>query len=208
MAEVTVVKKVKNAVLRSDGTIRIDNVRLSYAHLDKPYAGTNDKGEPGEPKYSVVGLLPKKTHGDAKDLILKVIEDILKANKNAKIAKDKRFIGNGDDAAKEEYEGMYTVSARESRRPTCRNKDKSVIDQDEIADVLYSGCWANILIRPWFQDNKYGKRVNAGLVSVQFVRDDEAFGEGRINDDDAFDELDDDDSGFESGDFGDDGDDL
>ena len=49
--------------------------------------------------------------------------------------------------------------------------------------MIYGGCWVNILVRPWFQNNKYGKRVNAGVVAVQFRKDDEPFGSGRISDD-------------------------
>lgn len=64
-------------------------------------------------------------------------------------------------------------------------------EDEKVADMVYGGCWAHILIRPWYQDGKkvgagYGKRVNAGLVGVQFIRDDEPFGEGRIDDTDAW----------------------
>jgi len=55
-----------------------------------------------------------------------------------------------------------------------------------------------VLVRPWFQDNKFGKRINAGLSAVQFLRDDTAFGEGRITEDqidDTFSDESDDSSG-------------
>ena len=36
--ERTIVKKVKNAVLYSDGTLRVTDIRISYPHLDKKRA--------------------------------------------------------------------------------------------------------------------------------------------------------------------------
>lgn len=197
MAALEVAKKVKNAVLYTNGMIRIDNVRLSYPHLDKPYAGKNDRGEDGKAKYAVVGMLNKSTHVEAKDLIVEAINELLKANKNAKVAADKKFIRNGDDSDKVGYEGHWTVSAREERQPSVRNqRGELIVEAKKIADMFYGGCYGNILIRPWFQDNDYGKRVNAGLVGVQFLRDGESFGEGRVDDSDAWEDVSDDD-GFE-----------
>ena len=67
--------------------------------------------------------------------------------------------------------------------------------------MIYAGCWVNILIRPWWQNSaKWGKRVNAGLTAVQFVRDDEPFGQGRITSEDVdetFDEFADEASGYD-----------
>jgi hypothetical protein len=33
----------------------------------------------------------------------------------------------------------------------------------------------------WAQDNQYGKRINAALRAVQFVKDGAPFGEGNID---------------------------
>lgn len=195
MAALEIKKRVSNAILYTNGLIRIDNVRVSFPHLDKPYAGKGDDGKEGKPKFGIVGMLPKKTHVAAKDLIKEAMDALLAANDNAKVAADKKFIRNGDDQDREEYEGHWTVSAREERRPAVRNqRGELVIEESKIADMIYGGCYCNILIRPWYQDGQkvgkgYGKRVNAGLVGVQFVRDGESFGEGRIDDSDAWDDV-------------------
>lgn len=192
MAVLEVKKRVANAVLYTNGMIRIDNVRVSFPHLDKPYAG--DDGS--KPKYGIVGMLPKKTHVEAKDLIVQAIKDLLDAQPDKpKVAADKKFIRNGDDSDREEYAGHWIVSARESRRPSVRNqRGELIVEQEQIADMIYGGCYCNILIRPWYQDGQrvgkgYGKRVNAGLVGVQFVRDGEPFGEARIDDSDAWEDV-------------------
>lgn len=192
MAQREIVSKVTNAVLYSDGTIRIDNVRASYPHLDKPFAKADKDGKMPEPKFSIVGMLDKKTHVSAKELCVKVIQDIQK-KEDTKVAKDKWFIKDGDDSDKKEYEGYWTVSTREGNRPTVRHRNGSVMSEQEIRDIIYAGCRVNILIRPWFQDNDFGKRINAGIVAVQFVRDDEQIGESRIDDEGVFEGLDDDD---------------
>lgn len=181
-------KKVKNAILYTDGTIRISGVRFSYPHLRKPYKGDDDKGEP---KYGLVALLPKKTHRAAKDLIKERIEELLKENKVKSLASDRKFLRDGDTSGKPEHEGHYTVSARETRRPPLRNRDNSVVEPEDADEVFQPGYWGDVLIRPWYQNNKYGKRVNAGLSSVQFVKKDEVFGEGRISDEDLDDTFED-----------------
>ena len=201
-----VVKKVKVsgpkgqsgfAVLYADGTIRIDWVRFSYPHLRKAYAG--DDG--GEPKFGLVGLLMKKTHKAAQELIAEQIAKLLKDNKVKALASDKKFLRDGDESDKEEHAKAWTVSARETRRPPLRNRDNSVVEPEDADEVFQPGYWGSILIRPWFQNNKYGKRVNAGLSSVQFVMKDDTFGEGRLSDedlDDTFEDYGDPDDGDDS----------
>jgi hypothetical protein len=186
-----IIRKLKNGsevvgALYEGGIIKILNVRASYPHLDKPYAG--DDG--GEPKFSIVGLADKATHQEVKEACIEVIEDLKKANKNAKVSKDKLFIKNGDDSDKEEYEGMWAISARETKRPKVRDGNGDLLEVDEIADVIYPGCYVDIIIRPWFQDNSFGRRCNANLLSVKFRADGEQFGDGRIDDDDLWDEDD------------------
>lgn len=209
-AERRVVKSVKNAVLYSDGTIRLDNVRLSYPHLAEPYAGKDkdteglsEKEKKKKAKYGVVAMLPKSTHTAAKNLVKQAILDILKEN-DAKVSTDKWFLRDGNNAEQAEYEDHFIVSAREGRRPTCRDRKGRTLEVEEIEDVFFGGCWGNVFIRPWYQDGKkvgagYGKRMNAGLIAVQHTKDDDPFGEGRINDDGVFEEV-------ESEDFDDDDD--
>lgn len=201
MATMEVKKRVKNGVLYANGCIRIDNVRGSYVHADKPYKGKakRDDGSDATPKFSIVSILSKDTHVEVKDLIQEVIAQVLKDNKDAKVPKDKRFIKNGDDAEKDEYVGAWTVSCSEVNKPKCREKNGELIDDPErIRELFKSGYWFNVLIRPWFQDNDYGKRVNAGFVGIQFVKKDKTFGEGEIDESDAWDSVegDDDDDGM------------
>lgn len=212
MSTMEIKKRVANAILYTNGSIKIENVRFSYPHLDKPYAGKGEDGKAQKPKYGIVGMLPKKTHVAAKDLIVEAMNELLKQNDNATVSSDKKFCRNGDDHEKADtYGGHWIVSAREERKPSVRNKRGELVSEPEkIADLVYGGCWGHILVRPWFQDGKkvgagYGKRVNAGLVGVQFIRDDKPFGEGRVDDSDAW--SNEDDGSGPSGDSDDDNDD-
>lgn len=188
-----VVRKVANAAVLDDGTIRVSNVRLSYPHLDKPY---KKEGDPGVAKYGVVGLLPKDTHKAAKKLIEEEIEKVLKEAKVKALASDKKCLRDGDESGKEEHEGSWTLSAREERRPILKESNDgelTTVEPEDAKETFYGGCWASLLIELWFQNNKHGKRVNASLRAVTKKADDEAFGEGRISEEDAEEAFEDDD---------------
>lgn len=187
--KLVVLKKVDNAVLYEGGIIKVLNVRASYPHLAEAYAGEDG----GKPAFSVTGLLKKETHKDAALMIRDAIE-ALALNKKAKIAKDKRCLRNGDDGDKEEAFGHYTLSARDTKRPKIRGKDNEILAPDEVEELFYGGCYVDILFRLWYQDNKFGKRVNANLTAVRFRADGEPFGEGRIDDGEAWE---DDEGGFD-----------
>lgn len=193
MPTLVIKKRVANAILYDNGMIKIENVRFSYPHLDKPYAGKGEDGKEQKAKFGIVGMLPKKTHAEAKLLIVDAMNELLKINDNATVSSEKKFIRNGDDHEKADtYGGHWIVSAREERQPSVRDKTGTLItDPVKIANLIYGGAWGHILIRPWFQDGKkvgngYGKRVNAGLVGVQHIRDDKPFGEGRVDDTEAW----------------------
>lgn len=189
MAERTIVKQVANGIRYSDGTILIKNVRLSYPHVLVPKAGTDSDGKPTAPSYSVTAMLPKATHVAVKDLLKERIKELLQEKKLTELPANRLFLTDGNEAGKspgkEMYKGHFLVSSREqeSRPPSVRDKDGRTKLTRTDAAKIYGGCWGNVLVRPWFQDNKFGKRVNAGLSAVQFLRDDTAFGEGRITED-------------------------
>lgn len=196
MAKLQVVREVKNAVLYEDSEgqpyVRIDGARASYPFIGTPASDENDKGDTVK-KWRIVLMLPKKTHGEAKELIVDLIKQIMKDN--AKVPKQYWFITDGDEKDDENMEGHWLVSAADGKyRPKCRDADGHVIDDvDEIDNLFYGGCWVNALIRPWYFDGKskhskkpFPKRISAGISSVMFAKDDKPFGAGRIDDSDVW----------------------
>lgn len=168
----------------ADGTILVKSVRLSYAHLFSKWGKDTDPKEKW--KYSAKFLLDKDTHAEEikalKAHVLKLQQDYFKG----KIGTPNLFFRDGADSGKEEQENAWVISASESkRRPQVLNRDKSAIVEDD--DIIYSGCVVNCLIRPWKQDNSWGKKINSNLIAVQFVADGERFGEAGIDASEAFD---------------------
>lgn len=158
-----------NTVFREDGCILVKNVRLSYPHLFKKW-GLN---EGDTKKYSAKLLLDKRTHAaDIKALAQHLIKMQTEAFKG-RIPNDKLFLRDGAESGKEGMADYYSIAASEDKAPDVINRDKSRINEED--DVVYAGCYVNALIRPWVQNNKFGKRINANLLAVQFVKDGERF---------------------------------
>lgn len=208
-----VVKKVKVggpkgkkgfAFLYDDGLIFIEWVRFSHPHLHKPWKKEGDKGDP---KYSVVAMLGKDTHAAAIELIEDEIARILKENKVKKLKPDRLFLSDGDEHEDENREGFMCISAKETKRPPLRDRAAERIDDmDEAAELFVGGHWGAVLIRPWWQNSvDWGKRVNCGLSSAQFLMKDETFGKGNLSDEELDDVVrahddDDDDGSYEDDD--------
>lgn len=196
----------KGGVEYTNGMFRIDKCIASYPHLDEPHAGEDG----GTPKFSIQGLLDKEEHSGIIDAMRNACRRIMD-EKKTKVSGDKLFLKDGDKyfEDKEECKGRYNVSARENTRPVLRNAAGAKLDpktdMPDIKELFYGGAIVSILINPWYQDNKYGKRINANLRAVRFVEDGTPFGEGRVGDDDAWDDDDYDNSGAgSSGDWDDD----
>lgn len=171
--------------------IMIRDVRLAFPSIFKqsaPKAG-------GELAFSASFLL-SKTHkqipelkaafktlakekwGAKADAVLKALE-----------AADKTALHNGDSKTEYEgFEGNHFISARSKVRPTVFDQQRQELTEAD--GKPYSGCYVNVSLELWAQDNSYGKRINAQLRGVQFLRDGDAFAGGaRPADADEFDEI-------------------
>ena len=85
------------------------------------------------------------------------------------------------------------ISARCDRRPQVVGRDMSSLVEGD--GILYAGCYVNATVRLWAQDNKFGKRINAQLRAVQFVKEGSRFGEGTVDVSKEFEALPDEDEG-------------
>lgn len=203
----TVVKEVPHCRLYSDGTILLIGIRFSHPHVFKPYKGKDDTGDG---KFSMVGLMPRTPeYYPARDIMRNRINEIMAENKCPVLNPANKFLRDGNQRPdRPEMLGNYTINASERKKTIVRSNKKDPktgkakpLTADD-ADEIYGGAWGNMLIRPWWQDNTYGKKVNAGLVAVMKTRDDEAFGTGRISEDEvdeSFGDLADDESGYDDG---------
>lgn len=164
--------------------ILLKNVRLSFPSL---FEKASFDGQLG--KYEATFLIPK-TDIATVTMIREAIEGAMTdkyRGKKVSIPEHKWCFQDGDNKDYDGYADHWSFKASNSRRPTIVNRDKSpVIESDEI---IYAGCYVNASVEIWIQDNNYGKRVNANLHGVQFVRDGDTFGAGDIDALDDFDEL-------------------
>ena len=170
--------------------ITLSGVRLAFPVL---WEAKTVNGE-GEPAFSASFLLDPK-HPAVKQ-IEEAVEKIGKdkwggkwvAIKKEMAAKDRLPLHDGD--AKSSYtgfEGMLYVSARNKTRPLVIDRDKSPLTQSD--GKPYAGAYVNASIELWPQDNNYGKRINASLRGVQFLKDGEAFAGGGAAGADEFEDL-------------------
>jgi len=160
--------------------VTIVDVRLAFPSVFK---ATVPKGSTGEAAFSAAGLmgpshpgikllndafvvLAKEKWGTKADAILKAIK-----------AKDHLCLHDGNNKA--DYEGFadqWFISTRSKVRPSVFNLDKTELVEAD--GVIYSGCYVDMNVELWAQDNQFGKRINAQLRGIRFRRKGDAFAGG------------------------------
>ena len=140
----------------------------------------------GEPKFNC-GLLIAKNHPQKAEIERGMVEaakakwgdakymDILKQLKAA----DKLALHDGD--AKSDYDGYpghYFLNASNKIRPLVIGPDRAALVAAD--GKPYSGAYVNAIVELWAQDNQFGKRVNASLLGIQFVKDGERLAGGGV----------------------------
>jgi len=184
--------------------IEIRDVRLAFPKLFVPEF-RNQEGT-GKKMFSVTSLFPtpdypclilptdeEKAAGPCKpteSMLSLVIEQVAKAKwgstamatlKSLRLA-NLALIYTGDTKASTlGYAGNHFINAASETRPTVVNQKRVTLGAED--GKPYGGCYANVILDVWAQDNKNGKRINASLSGVQYMRDGDAFtGGGRVAD--------------------------
>jgi hypothetical protein len=160
--------------------ITLKRVRISFPSLFKTEIF---KGKDTE-KYGASFLLSKKDTQTIQ-MIEKEIER-LKTESKLKFSPDKIAFQDGDHKDYDGYADHYVIKASSRKRPNVVNRDRSPIVESD--DIIYGGCYVNASISFWVMDNDYGKKINAQLNAVQFVKDGERFGDS-FNVENAFDDI-------------------
>jgi hypothetical protein len=154
--------------------VKLKDVRLLYAAaLFEPQKGPNGEGQP---KHSATfGFSPNHpVVAEIRAGFKKVAEEKWGA-KAAEVfamlkAGDKLCLHDGDAKAdKEGYKGNLYLSASNKLKPLIIDGNLSPLAAN--SGRPYSGCFVNATIELWAQSNEFGKRINASLKGVQFLRD-------------------------------------
>lgn len=166
-----------------DQTVHLSNVRCSYFYGFEPFKDPEDPS-----KFSYCShFIMAPTHADIAKIkaaqraaAIGMWKDGAEAMLNALAGQDRLCLHSGDISkpGQDGYKGMLYVSGSSKKRFTIVDGDRSPLTAQD--GRPYSGCYVNAIIQVWAQNNKWGKRVNAQIAGVQFLRHGESFGGGRI----------------------------
>lgn len=159
--------------------VQLKDVRLTFPQL---FEAKQVNGQ-GEPKYSAAFLFGRDHTAISE--IQKAITEAAKAKWGEKYpemlkqlkAADRLPVHDGD--AKGDYDGYagnLFINSSNKVRPLVIDGNLAPLTASD--GKIYSGCYVHALVQFWAQDNKFGKRVNASLLGVQFVRDGERLAGG------------------------------
>lgn len=183
------------------GRIMLKDVRLSFAQ-NLTVAGTIPGAAADAKSKFNCGLLLGPDHPQLKEIETKMQavareqwKDKAPAEYKALQKADRLALHDGD--MKPSYDGypgnfFLSPSANENSRPTYLGgpDGRTPLSPKEAETLFYGGCYVNASIDLWAQDNAFGKRINAQLRGIQFLRHGDAFAAGRPADADEFEVVD------------------
>ena len=161
-------------------------VRLSYPALFEARAFQGADGNISKPAFSATFLLDKAANAIDIKAIQAGIEKVKASQWPGKKLTVKTCLHDGSEKADTDGygEGVMYVSARSDKRPGVVDRDLSPLTAED--GKPYAGCYVFATIRLWAQDNQWGKRINASLRNVQFIKDGDPFGEKPVAPDEDF----------------------
>ncbi len=187
---------------KSSDKIRLRNVRLSFLKLEKPEAYEAGQKE----KYQATALLDPSDAEHAQQIKL-VQQAALQLASDAygevpdelKLEALQRLpFGMAEKHPKKKgydgYKGMFYVVLSNTIKPAIADRKGDTVLPGE-PEFPYSGSYGNVNLSLWalLGDNrrKYGPRIGANLIGVQFVRNGEAFGQAPPSAEEEFEALED-----------------
>ena len=161
--------------------VHLKDVRISFANI---FDAKQVNGQ-GDAKFSAAFIFGKDSPAKAeveKAIVAAANEkwgakagEVLKALKAA----DKLAMHDGDAKSDNDgYAGNLFVNASNKTRPLVIGTQREPLVAAD--GKPYSGCYVNAIVEVWAQDNSFGKRVNASLLGVQFLRDGERLSGGGV----------------------------
>lgn len=164
--------------------IKLENVRLSFPHLFQPHA----MEEAQEKKYGATFILDNEQHGKLLDQIEATIDRLALDHWKKKMHFKSCLRDGNEKPNMDGYgDGCMFISASRKTRPAVVDRQVNPVTEED--GVIYAGCYVNATVRLWVQDNKWGKRVNAELRAVQFVKDGDSFGAGPVDAENEFEAI-------------------
>jgi hypothetical protein len=146
--------------------IIIKEARCSFPHL---YGAEVKDGETFSPGIALI--LEKEKHAAVLAEIKTEMRAAIAENSKLKAnppSGDRLCLRTPDRDECNYLEGNLILKANNSRAPIVLNPDGRTV-MTEATDKIYSGCYVNAKVEIWGQSNKWGRRINAKLIAVQYV---------------------------------------
>lgn len=167
--------------------IILPNVRLSFAHLDKPVIFVEGQGfieDTEDGIYSSVLLIEQGS--EAEKILTEAIKEVKteaiasgirdNTKKTVKVTEKDMLrynegVHDGDAKDYEGYAGQVYINAKAKAKfkPACYDKDNKRIENTE----PYSGCYVNAAIRVYNYAVATNIGCGFGLTAIQFIADGE-----------------------------------
>jgi hypothetical protein len=181
--------------------IFLSNVRLSFPHLAEPQRQVSEVTGKERISYNAELIMAPDHPGFAQFMakvgelaMAKWGENSAQVLQMAQSDRKLRCFGKGEEKVNKKtfqpydgYAGNVYITAGRDSQPQMIQLDGNPIDPtnsmayQQLARKMYGGCRVNAAVKPWMQDNKYGRGVRCDLVAVQFAGDDTPFGEGAVD---------------------------
>lgn len=181
--------------------VYLSEVRLSFPNLVEPQRRVNALTGKERVSYSADFIMPAD-HAGFKAFMKKVNEMALAKWKEhaaqvmQMINGDRKLRCFGDGNQKigtktlkvwDGYAGNMFITAGRDTPPQVIQADGSPIkttntmQYQALTRAMYGGCWVNVALNPWIQENEHGRAIRCDLLAIQFMRDDTPLGGGAVD---------------------------
>lgn len=177
--------------------ILVSNVRLSFPHLVEPQRQVIETTGKERISYNCELLMPQDHPAFLKFMQVYGAMALEKWKEHAQASmqmiqseRKLRCFGRGEEKVNKKtfqpydgYAGHVYITCGRDTPPQIIQADGTPIDPNntmayqQLTRKMYGGCRVNAAIKPWLQENKYGRGIRCDLVAIQFAGDDKAFGE-------------------------------
>lgn len=181
--------------------IFITKARLSFPNIVEPQTQTDVATGKVRITYSADLILPQGDPAFTQFMQQYLTMATVKWSENAQavmqmIQTDRktRCYGQGNEKIDKKTFKPYSGYAAQLYITAIKDKPPQMIQDDgvkvpdgntmayqAVARKMYGGCYVNAAVRPWLQENKFGRGVRCDLIALQFCADGEAFGEGDVD---------------------------
>lgn len=181
--------------------ILVSNVRLSFPHIAEPQKQVIETTGKERISYNCELLMPPDHPAFAKFMQVYANMALEKWKEHAQSVmqmiqaeRKLRCFGRGEEKVNKKtfqpydgYQGSIYLTVGRDTPPQVIDADGKPIDGNntmayqQLTRKMYGGCRVNAAVKPWLQENKYGRGVRCDLVAIQFAGDDKPFGEAAVD---------------------------